>query len=140
LATKYTRKNKNYNKQDLAKKLDNLAERVSSKNIFVVGKDDFNHYTIVNYKNSSVIFSEIPTKKIANKLCNTLNKSSKIKINTKELYKNLHYYNKLKNDIMFYNHTINVSSDSVLKFTVRTRLQTAKLLLCETENKILNMC
>ena len=48
LATKYTRKKQNYNKKHLAKKLDDLSNKVAKRGVYVVKHADPG-FNFVNY-------------------------------------------------------------------------------------------
>jgi hypothetical protein len=63
LATKYTRKKQNYNKKHLAKKLDDLSNKVAKRGVYVIrpANPGFNivNYIDKEYKKSAIIFISI---------------------------------------------------------------------------------
>lgn len=137
--TKSTHKKKNFNKKELAKKLDILAEQVSTKPIYVVGKKD-NFYTLVDYKSKNIVCNDIPTRDIANRLCTRFNSKKLVKPNKKQLTEYLKEYHKLLTDTYFYKHTISSTRDDVSLYTAISRLDFTKAKMKAIAAKILSMC
>lgn len=121
LATKSTPKKKNYNKQALAKKLDNLAEKVSKKDIFVVSKPS-NFYSVLNYKTHTSIITNIPNRRLADKLCNKANSKSFKIHHLQKVYALLDDYHRYFTDTLYFQHTISESNDEVTVESAKHRL------------------
>lgn len=120
LATKSTHRKKNYNKRELAKKLDKLADKVSKRAVFVVSKEA-ESFSILNYLNKAIVISEIPNYKIADILCSKLNSGKRTKTwldNAKSL---LADWSKLDLDCVYYTYTIQNSADEVIVDIVKMR-------------------
>jgi len=139
LATKSIHKKKNFNKKELAKKLDILAEKVSSKDIYVVGKEDI-FYTVIDFKTKNIVFNDLPTRAIANKLCTRLNSKKLPKSFRKDIYLHLKDYHKLLTDTYFYKHTIINTTNEISMFTATSRLDLANARMKALVIKILSMC
>ena len=121
MATKSTPKKKNYNKQALAKKLDNLAEKVSSKNIFVVSKSK-DEYAVLDYKTQQPVITEIPNKLVADKLCDKSNRKAFGTQILKEIKFLISEWQRYKTEILFFKFTIDKSPDEVTVESARHRL------------------
>lgn len=139
MATKSTHKKKKFNKRDLAKKLDRLAEKVSSKDIYVVGRNE-EYYTVVDYKTGKITFNHLPTRTVANKLCNRVNRKKLPKEVIKEIYKLLQQYYYLRTDTEFYNHTIANTSSEVTLDAALARLDLSIARMQNIISKILSKC
>jgi hypothetical protein len=120
-ATKFTHKKKNYNKKELAKKLDRLAEKVSSKNIFVVSKSE-DEYTVLDYKTQQPVITEIPNKLVADKLCDKSNRKAFGTQTLKEIKFLISEWHRYKTEILFFKFTIDKSPDQVTVESARHRL------------------
>lgn len=121
MATKSTHKKKNYNKKELAKKLDKLAEKVSSKNIFVVSKTD-DYYCVLDYKTRKPIITDIPTKHAADRLCDKSNRRAFGTEKHKEIKHLISEWHRYKTETLYFQFTISKSSDEVTVESARHRL------------------
>jgi len=122
LATKYTRKKQNYNKKHLAKKLDDLSNKVAKRGVYVVrpANPGFN---IVNYINNSVYVESVPFKRTAKSICNTLNdKNSVSKPSAERLQKDCNSFYKHYNDIHFYKYTMKTTKSMERRLISQTRM------------------
>lgn len=120
-ATKSTHKKKNYNKRDLAKKLDRLAENVSKKNIFVVSKSG-DEYTVLDYKTQQPVITEIPNKLVADKLCNKSNRTAFSRLKLKEIKHLISEWHRYKTETLYFQFTISKSTDEVTVESAKHRL------------------
>jgi hypothetical protein len=135
LATKSTHKKKNYNKKELAKKLDRLAEKVSSKDIFVVAKhEDF--FCVLNYKTKQPIIVDIPNKHIADRLCSKFNHFKCSTKTIKNIESHIRTYHRLLTETIFFHHTLSNSTDEVTLEATRHRLEITNARLKQTAKKI----
>lgn len=104
----------------LATKLTDLASNVARKPVFVISRSD-SSYDIINYYTKAVAIREIPSKSLANFLCESLNiAKKKMPLETIQHYINVyskHYY-----DCIFYKHTIKTTKDTFKKHMTITRL------------------
>lgn len=139
MATKSTHKKKKFNKKQIAEKLDNLAERVSSKDIFVVGRNG-EYYTVVDYKSGKIKFNHLPNRKVANKICNRVNRKKLSNETIKEIYSLIEYYYKLQTDCTFYSHTISTSSNEITLLAAVSRLELSHAKMYSVVHKILTKC
>jgi len=122
LATKYTRKKQNYNKKHLAKKLDDLSNKVAKRGVYVVrpAEPGFN---IVNYINNSVYVHNVPFKNTAKSICQTLNdKNAVSKPSSERIQKDCDQFYKHYNDIHFYKHTMKTTKLMERRLIAQTRM------------------
>lgn len=125
LATKYMRKDQNYNDQIyLASKLDTLADKVIKRGVLTVEKNTNGFYNLVDYFNKNTIVFDIPNTALAKSICEYLN--SRKDTNKRKFFQDLQLlvdsYHKLNNDCVFYRHTIKVAKDVVRVEIALTRL------------------
>ena len=139
MATKSTHKKKNFNKKQIAEKLDKLAERVSSKDIYVVGRNQ-EYYTIVDYKSGKIKFNHLPNRNVANKICSRVNRKKLPREIVKQMYSLIEKYYTLENDTYFYKHTISNTSNEISLHTAYARLDLTTARMQNIMNKILTMC
>lgn len=139
MATKSTHKKKNFNKKHLVDKLDKLAERVSSKDIFVVSRNQ-EFYTVIDYKTKAIKFNHLPNRKIADKICSRVNRKKLSKETIKEIYSLLEYYYKLQTDCKFYSNTISTTSNEITLLAAVSRLELSQAKMYNVVHKILTKC
>ena len=121
LATKRTSKSIKSNKKNLAKKLNNLAQKVAKKKVFVVEKTDPG-YNLINYVTKEVLLENIPFLKSANSICKELNKTQELHT-ISGAQRHIDIYYKHFNDLQFYKHTVRTSKDKVRVFSAGVRMQ-----------------
>lgn len=127
LATKPTYKKKKFNKQRVASQLDTLVENVSKRGIFVIQKDD-RYYQVKNYLTNQVLLDFIPTKHIAERLCNKYNNNRLISHTWKQkVTELLGEYSKLDQDCIYYTYTIFNTEDEVTKDVATIRREYASM-------------
>jgi len=139
LATKSTHKRKNFNKKQIAAKLDKLAERVSSKDIFVVSRNQ-EYYTVVDYKTEKITYNHLPNRQVANKICSRMNKKQLSKVVVKEIYTLLDKYYMLENDTYFFKNTISNTTSDITLHTAYARLDLTLARMNNIIDKILTKC
>ena len=139
-ATKSIPKKKNFNKKDVAKKLDKLASKVSQKAIYVIGRDSDGYYTIVNYKNNQTVYKDIPRKDIAERMCNSCNRRPYTNTKVKDIYKLFDTYHRMYSDIQFYRHTIKNTSSNDLYWSTTFRLEITVERLKNLVRAIISTC
>ena len=120
LATKYTNKKRNFNKKDLATKLDRLADRVAKRKVYTVQKTEYG-YNIINYVTKEIFVQDIPFLNIAQSYTTTLNSDSDV-YSGMNMQKHVNIYHKHLNDVLFYKHTIRNSNDIEKVFTAGVRM------------------
>lgn len=140
LATKYTRKDQNYNDQIyLASKLDTLADKVIKRGVLTVEKNTDGFYNLVDYFNKNTIVFDIPTPALAKAICEYLN--SRKDTNKRKFFHDLQLligaYHKLNNDCIFYRHTIKVAKDIVRVEIALTRLDVTLVKLKNLQQQML---
>ena len=122
LATKYTRKKQNYNKKHLAKKLDDLSNKVAKRGVFVTRPADPG-FNVVNYINNSVYVYSVPFKKTAKAICKILNdKDAVSKPSPERIQKECNNFYKHYNDIHFYKYTIKTTKVMEKRLIAQTRM------------------
>lgn len=104
----------------LATKLTDIASNVALKPVFVISRVDSN-YDIINYYTKAVVIREIPSKGLANFLCDSLNKTKK-KLPVEAIQYHINVYSKHYYDCIFYKHTIKTTKDTFKKHMTITRL------------------
>ena len=135
LATKYTRKKRNFNKKNLAKKLDNITNNVAKRGVFVVKKTDPG-FNVVNYINNKVYVENVPFNTTAKQLCKLLNdKKQTDKPDATRVSRLCDKFYKHYNDIHFYKHTINTSKDLQRKLIAQTRMEESVMMLKEVRRQ-----
>lgn len=135
MATKHTRKKPKFNKaqkQQLAVKLDKLAQNVSKRGAFVVMQSpnkDF--YCIVNaLKNQRVVLTHIFQKSVAQTLCASLNARNKPKnpyepvseTQLQRVQKLLDRYADLYTESVFHKYTIKTTKKQFMRDVAFVRL------------------
>ncbi len=136
LATKYTRKKQNYNKKHLAKKLDDLSNKVAKRGVFVIRPADPG-FNIVNYINNSVYVYSVPFKKTAKAICKTLNdKKIENKPLPERIQKECDNFYKHYNDIHFYKYTIKTTKIMEKRLIAQTRMDESVGMLKNIRQKL----
>lgn len=112
-------------KTQLAKKIDQLASNVARKGVFVVTKKD-DCFAVQEHITKKVVANGLPTKNVAEYLCDLRNKGKELGVNAKRNLQNLvEQYFKLKNDIVFYKNTMKTTKDNDLFYATQARLYDA---------------
>lgn len=110
------------NKQHLAKKIDQLADNVAKKGVYVVTKHN-DYFVVQEHITKNIIVSELPLRNIADYLCNLRNKGKVLSVTAKRNLQNLlDQYFKLRNDIMFYRNTLRLTKDNDLYHATSARM------------------
>lgn len=129
MATKSTRKKPQFNKAEVAKKLDEISKNVSQRGAHVVINNN-GLYAVLEALQKKVVLHSIPRKHLAETLCvrlnQPINKGSK-PTNTamKKTQRYLLDYCDILNNTMFYKHTINVAQDDFRREVAFVRLDEA---------------
>lgn len=127
LATKRTRKKQNYNRKDLAKKLDAISERVAARGIYIARKNIYDQWDLYDYAHDTVVFDNLPNREIADRIADKYNKNKKYQLTKQGIIKKIcTAISKHNTDCIYYLHTIQNSQDSEKIFYTETRLQIAK--------------
>jgi hypothetical protein len=131
------------NKNKLTNQLDQLAERVIARGVYVIDQRDQSIH-IVDYLKNQTILNDIPTIDIANNICEQMNKLVKLKkVNLVQTQQLIDQCNRLTNEMMFYSNTINTTQDEFRRDVVSMRLgdaaHTRKQLVYQI-NKIFQYC
>ena len=136
MATKYTRKKQNYNKKHLAKKLDDLSNKVAKRGVYVVrpAKPGFN---IINYINNEVYVYSVPFKNTAKSICKILNdKNAVSKPSSERIQKECDQFYKHFNDIHFYKYTIKTTKIMERRLIAQTRMDESVGMLKNIRQKL----
>ena len=134
MATKYTHKKRNFNKKDLATKLDRLADRVAKRKVYTVQKTEYG-YNIINYVTKEIFVRDIPFLNIAQSYTNTLNIDSDV-YSSMNMQKHVDVYHKHLTDVLFYKHTIRNSKDIDKVFTAGVRMADSLLFIQEAKRHL----
>jgi len=133
LATKHTRKKRNFNKKHIAKKLGNITDKVAKRGVFVAKKSDPG-YDVINYITNEKYAENVPFLKTAKSICATLNdKTIGSKPNSSSINRLCNLFYKHLNDINFYKHTIYTSKDLDRKLIAQTRMEESVIILKEVK-------
>lgn len=131
------------NRNKLTNQLDQLAERVIARGVYVIDRRDQSIH-IVDYLKNQTILNDIPTLDIANNICEQMNKLVKLKkVNLVHAQQLIDQCNRLTNEMMFYSNTINTTQDEFRRDVVSMRLGDAALTrkqLVYQINKIFQYC
>lgn len=118
-----TRKNRNFDPNNIGQKLDQLASRVIARGIHVVEKNEHGTFNIIEYTKKAAIVVGLPSYAIASNICEILNNKMRSRyVDLTQIQRTLDTYNKLHNDCFFYKHTLAKSQDATKKVVVYTRL------------------
>lgn len=127
MATRSTHKKPKYDRKRLAEKLEDLSEKVAARGIYVVRKNDYNQWDLLDYSQNQVIFDSLPNRDVANKICESYNKNRKYGVSRIIRIKNIcKEITKHSNDCVFYIHTIQNTQDFDKYVYTNTRLQQSK--------------
>ena len=133
MATKHTRKKRNFNKKHIAKKLGNITDKVAKRGVFVAKKSDPG-YDVINYITNEKYAENVPFLKTAKSICTTLNdKTIGSKPNSSSINRLCNLFYKHLNDINFYKHTIYTSKDLDRKLIAQTRMEESVIILKEVK-------
>ena len=130
MATRSTRKKQQFDKKELAKKLNTISENVSKRGAHVVVQHD-GLYNVLEALKKTVVLHSIPRKTLAQALCVRLNqpKTSRFApVNTTAIARTQKYilqYCDLVNQTVFYKHTIQVTKDDFRREVAFVRLDEA---------------
>lgn len=141
MATESIHKKKNFDKKQLAEKLEVIATNVSNKGIYVVEQNTYNFYNLLDYKTKTVIINDIPHKAIADKLCIRYNKYKKLsRSRLNKVKQKIDYYIKLYTDCVYYQRTVLDSADEVLVDAVQSRLYLSQQQMKKVFDELIRMC
>jgi len=127
LDTKSTRKKPSYNRKQLAEKLENLSDRVASRGIYISRKNDYDQWDVYDYGRDNVVFDNIPSRDIAEKICERYNKNLKYStLKHAKIRSICNNISKHSTDCIFYLYTIQHTDDFDKYLHTKTRLQYAK--------------
>lgn len=126
LSTKFTHNEIRSNKFDLSRQLDKLTNKVLDRGIYVIEKNNYGFYNLLEYTKKKSIITDIPGYKLADSICNSFNnKHSSRKNNSTFVQSMINMYHKLNNDCMFYRNTITTTKDEFKREVTITRLDIA---------------
>jgi|TARA_R110001592_G_scaffold7757_17_gene43068 hypothetical protein len=130
LVTKRTTKKKYINKKLLSTKLDNAANNVIKRGVYIVANDEDGFYCVKNYFNNKDLIKSIPFAKVAKAISISYNKketdANRFRPSVDKIEKICNLYHKHKNDILFYEHTIAVTTDATQLDVTEARLYQSK--------------
>lgn len=110
------------NKYKLSNQLDQLADNVIKRGVYVIDKTG-QSTNIVDYLKKQTVLTDIPTVEMANNICDQLNKLRiKQKPNLFQAQHLIDYCNRLNSDTICYRHTINTTRDDFKRDLVAVRL------------------
>lgn len=129
MATKSTRRKPQFNKQEVAKQLEEISHNVTKRGAFVVVYTD-GLYNVFEALSKKVVLHSIPQKRLAQTLCVRLNlpKSKGVQWNSLQKTRTQKYilqYCDVINESMFYKNTIKTSTDDFRREVAFVRLDEA---------------
>lgn len=112
-------------KRKLAAKLEELAENVSKRAVYIPVPQD-QYYKIVEYVSNDVIFEHVPNRVLAETMTSRLNLYKKINAKRVSQFKSkISQYHKHNQDAMFFTHIMRNTTDQVRKDVSWFRLNLA---------------
>lgn len=129
---------KQFNTQELSKKLDDITSKVIDRGVYVVDRTG-KQYTIKNYFNNKVVLEAVPFAKTAKCIALAYNThKTREEANTflQPIYNAIDHYHKHKNDILFYEHTLRTATDEVRLASAEARLEMSQLFLQSAEQEL----
>lgn len=125
-AIKFTHNEIKSNKFELSRQLDKLTNKVLDRGIYVIEKNNYGFYNLVEYTKKKSIIADIPGYKLADSICNSFNNRHSSKKNNPAFVQSMiSMYHKLNNDCMFYRNTITTTKDDFKREVTITRLDIA---------------
>lgn len=129
MATKSTRKKPQFNKADIAKKLDEISTKVSQRGAHVVVNNG-GLYAVLEALQKRIVLHSIPQKHLAETLCVRLNQptskgSRPTSTTMQKTQKYLLDYCDILNNSLFYKHTIKMTKDDFRREVAFVRLDEA---------------
>lgn len=125
-------------KAEIAKKLNHIASNVAKKPVYVISRMNGN-YNIVNYYNNNSVIRYIPSKSLAQYMCDAFNKKKTNKC-FRSIQQYVDTYSKHYYDCEFYKHTINTTNDEFKRSVTITRLDISIEYLKQAANQIRKSC
>lgn len=129
LVTKSTHKKTKLNKKYIGKKLDNIAKNVAKRGVFVISYNkNIGMFEIIEAVSKRVVLTHLPNKNLANVLCVRLNRQKMHIQHVREGHffrkpqKLINKYVDVKNECMFYRHTMKTTKDDFRFESTRHRL------------------
>jgi len=117
------------NKRVISKKLDNIAKNVAKRGVFVISyNESTGMFEIIEAVTKRVVLTHLPNKNLANVLCVRLNQQKLHQTTIREghLFRRpqtiINKYVDLKNECMFYRHTMKTTKDDFRFESTRHRL------------------
>ena len=139
MATKSTRKSTKFNKAELVNKLDQISKNVARKGIFVARQNKYNQYDVFDYANKKLYYDNIPTKDIAQSICDRLNKRKNkyaIPHRSKRIIELCDNISKHNIDCLHYLHIITTTKDEFKHTALSIRLKESQLTLKHLMNDL----
>lgn len=129
------------NKKNLLNRLDNVANAVAKRGIYVVDIQG-QYFRVVESLRKQPVLCYIPTKRDAEDICHRLNRASnkKIRANMPSFIRAQKHVDKLAdlhNEMRVYQHTINKSDDSVRKEIAESRIFETRIKIRSEKRNIL---
>lgn len=129
LASRSTHKKVKLNKRVISKKLDNIAKNVAKRGVFVISYNkSTGMFEVIEAVTKRVVLTHLPNKNLANVLCVRLNQQKLHQKTIREghLFRRpqaiINKYVDLKNECMFYRHTMKTTKDDFRFESTRHRL------------------
>jgi hypothetical protein len=119
-------KNRRINKEKLTTQLDSITANIVKKGIYVVNRKG-DQYLIENYLTHAVVLSDIPVRKLADKLCIIYNAGKTLPIHRKIHLRNLsELFYKLSTQISLYQTVLKQNLHTEQQFTLHAKQSEAQ--------------
>jgi hypothetical protein len=109
------------NKNRVLKNLNTIAESLTARGVYVVNHTQTS-IDILEYISGNCVLKNLPNKQVADSVCHSLNTRRHPQTHIHHLRVLLNQYNKLSNDVQFYQYTISHTDSAVKKDTAVARL------------------
>lgn len=137
MAIKHSKKK--VNRKKLAKGLENITSNVAKRQGYFFRKNNFNFYDIHNLVTNQKVVFDIPFQRTASAVTKLLNsKDHERGVSLDRLQKKCQLFHKHYNDTIFYNHTLETSTDSFKKQIVISRIDLSVAYLKTIKEDLIN--
>ena len=137
MVTKHSKKK--INRKKLAKGLEHITNNVAKRQGYFFRKNNFNFYDIHNLTTNQKVVFDIPFQRTALAVTKILNsKEHERSISLDRLQQKCQLFHKHYNDTIFYNHTLETSTDSFKKQMVISRIDLSVAYLRTIKENLIN--
>jgi UDP-N-acetyl-D-mannosaminuronic acid transferase (WecB/TagA/CpsF family) len=126
LDTKSTPTNKNFDSKQVTQSFKGIVDTVKNRPVYVIAQNAHCGYDLVDYNSRQPVLSQIPTKHLADMVCEHCNTKNRTVYYFSKAQQVLEQYTKLYNDTTVYSHIAYNSKDNSRASVARMRLMHAR--------------